>query len=206
LVLVVACAAGAVLAPPALVLAQGRPNGSGQVSGNPNGNGNGNGHGNGGGSGNGQHGGQQHGPWPGYQRHRDDWGWRGHDRWRNNFDRWPMQQSTSAWFQRPYPYHLDYYKMRWGGSYAPYFGNLYGTPFGTPQVVGNSGWGYGPWGWGVDGYGFGSIGVGGPPVGFPGVPYSYSMMPQFPEQVDAANGQTVIEQPQANHGVPAGQQ
>jgi hypothetical protein len=35
---------------------------------------------------------------------------------------------------------LDYYKMKWGGSYAPYFGNLYGTPFGTPQVV------YGGWG------------------------------------------------------------
>jgi hypothetical protein len=38
---------------------------------------------------------------------------------------------TSGWFQRPYPYHLDYYKMRYGGSYAPYFGNLYGPP----QVV-----------------------------------------------------------------------
>ncbi len=35
---------------------------------------------------------------------------------------------TSGWFQRPYPYHLDYYKMRYGGSYAPYFGNLYGPP------------------------------------------------------------------------------
>jgi hypothetical protein len=35
---------------------------------------------------------------------------------------------TSGWFQRPYPYHLDYYKMRYGGSYEPYFGNLYGPP------------------------------------------------------------------------------
>lgn len=34
-------------------------------------------------------------------------------------------------FQRPYPYHLDYYRMRYGGSYEPYFGNLYGPP----QVV-----------------------------------------------------------------------
>ncbi len=33
-----------------------------------------------------------------------------------------------GWFQRPYPYHLDYYKMRYGGSYEPYFGNLYGPP------------------------------------------------------------------------------
>ncbi|TWT78216.1 hypothetical protein Pla123a_10060 [Posidoniimonas polymericola] len=31
-------------------------------------------------------------------------------------------------FQRPYPYHLDYYKQRYGGSYEPYFGNLYGPP------------------------------------------------------------------------------
>lgn len=31
-------------------------------------------------------------------------------------------------FQRPYPYHLDYYRAKWGGSYAPYFGNLYGPP------------------------------------------------------------------------------
>jgi hypothetical protein len=38
---------------------------------------------------------------------------------------------NAGWFQRPYPYHLDYYKMRYGGSYAPYFGNLYGPP----QVV-----------------------------------------------------------------------
>ncbi len=32
----------------------------------------------------------------------------------------------SQWFRRPYPYHLDYYRMRYGGSYAPYFGNIYG--------------------------------------------------------------------------------
>jgi len=34
----------------------------------------------------------------------------------------------SFWFQRPYPYHLDYYRLRYQGSYAPYFGNLYGPP------------------------------------------------------------------------------
>jgi hypothetical protein len=33
-----------------------------------------------------------------------------------------------GWLQRPYPYHLDYYKMKYGGSYEPYFGNLYGPP------------------------------------------------------------------------------
>lgn len=158
------------------------------------------------GSGNGQHGGQHNGQWPGYQRRGSDWGWRGNDHRRDNFDRRPMPQSSSSWFQRPYPYHLDYYKMKWGGSYAPYFGNLYGTPFGTPQVVGNSGWGVGPWGWGVDGYGFGSVGVGGPPTGFPGVPYSYSMMPEFPtEQSMPANGQTIVEQ-QTDGNLPAAKQ
>lgn len=44
-----------------------------------------------------------------------------------------------AWFQRPYPYHLDYYRMRYGGSYAPYFGNLYGPPvyyyYGAPYYA-----------------------------------------------------------------------
>ena len=44
-------------------------------------------------------------------------------------------QTSAGSFQRPYPYHLDYYRAKWGGSYAPYFGNLYGPPnffFGTP--------------------------------------------------------------------------
>jgi hypothetical protein len=35
-------------------------------------------------------------------------------------------QFSGSYFTRPYPYHLDYYKMRYGGSYAPYYGNLYG--------------------------------------------------------------------------------
>ena len=34
----------------------------------------------------------------------------------------------NGWYQRPYPYHLDYYRMKYGGSYEPYFGNLYGPP------------------------------------------------------------------------------
>jgi hypothetical protein len=40
----------------------------------------------------------------------------------------PESEQGQGWFQRPYPYHLDYYRMRYGGSYAPYFGNLYGPP------------------------------------------------------------------------------
>jgi hypothetical protein len=69
-----------------------------------------------------------------YQRHAFDWKDK-HDRWYGHgrkFDaRFIQPQVSSGWFQRPYPYHLDYYKMRYGGSYAPYFGNLYGPP----QVV-----------------------------------------------------------------------
>jgi len=51
--------------------------------------------------------------------------------------------SQQRWFQRPYPYHLDYYRLRYGGSYAPYFGYLYGTP----DVLLNSP-AYGPIPWG----------------------------------------------------------
>jgi len=47
----------------------------------------------------------------------------------------PGSAYGGGWFQRPYPYHLDYYRMRYGGSYAPYFGNLYGPPVMFPLVV-----------------------------------------------------------------------
>ena len=52
-------------------------------------------------------------------------------------------QMSGGQFQRPYPYHLDYYRMKWGGSYEPYFGNLYGPPnvvLGWPGVYGGPGW------------------------------------------------------------------
>lgn len=58
-----------------------------------------------------------------------------------------VSQVNAGWFQRPYPYHLDYYRMRYGGSYAPYFGNLYGPP----QVVTAPPY-YGPY---YGGYGYG---------------------------------------------------
>jgi hypothetical protein len=45
----------------------------------------------------------------------------------------------SGWFQRPYPYHLDYYRMRYGGSYAPYFGNISGPP-----IIQSPMFGFGP--------------------------------------------------------------
>jgi len=74
---------------------------------------------------------------PVYQRHAFEWKGnhnRHGDKHGRRFDRGPQRvqpQVNAGWFQRPYPYHLDYYKMRYGGSYAPYFGNLYGPP----QVV-----------------------------------------------------------------------
>jgi hypothetical protein len=73
-------------------------------------------------------------------------------------------QISSAWFQRPYPYHLDYYKMRYGGSYAPYFGNLYG-PSGFPAY-------YGPYYGGYGGYGAGYAN-GYPQPGYNGGPMEY---------------------------------
>jgi hypothetical protein len=51
-------------------------------------------------------------------------GWRGNGNRRGNG--FFPQQFSGSFFTRPYPYHLDYYRMRWGGSYAPYYGNLYG--------------------------------------------------------------------------------
>jgi hypothetical protein len=71
---------------------------------------------------------------PVYQRRAFDWhGKHGHHDRRGDFfsPHHFEPRVSSSWFQRPYPYHLDYYKMRYGGSYAPYFGNLYGPP----QVV-----------------------------------------------------------------------
>lgn len=71
---------------------------------------------------------------PVYQRHASGEHWKGNDWNKRGFHRapnWSSPQVSSGWYQRPYPYHLDYYKMRYGGSYAPYFGNLYGPP----QVV-----------------------------------------------------------------------
>jgi hypothetical protein len=74
------------------------------------------------------------GPAPVYQRRAFEWNGHGRGKFDRRFDRrfqFQPPHVNAAWFQRPYPYHLDYYKMRYGGSYAPYFGNLYGPP----QVV-----------------------------------------------------------------------
>ncbi|WP_145249105.1 hypothetical protein [Aeoliella mucimassa] len=61
--------------------------------------------------------------------------------------RYREPQMSGGYFQRPYPYHLDYYRMRWGGSYAPYFGNLYGPPnviLGVPNYYYGNGGYYSP--------------------------------------------------------------
>ena len=80
-----------------------------------------------------QGGGQGHGG-PVYQRQAFECSSQHGKRRNDKFGHAPFFQSPQVnanWFQRPYPYHLDYYRMRYGGSYAPYFGNLYGPP----QVV-----------------------------------------------------------------------
>lgn len=81
--------------------------------------------------------------------------------------------TASGWFQRPYPYHLDYYRMRYGGSYAPYFGNLYGpsTVYVAPPYYGSYYGNYG--GYGYD-YGYGAN------------PYPYGYGPTEPQPAPPA--------------------
>ncbi len=117
-------------------------------------------------------GGQPNGGPPVYQWHPTDGhpfdGNRRDARWdRRDFrrdNRFASPQISAGWFQRPYPYHLDFYRMRYGGSYAPYFGNLYGTP----QVVNYPPY-YGPY---YGGYG-GAYSNGYGPQGYNGIPVEY---------------------------------
>ena len=102
---------------------------------------------------------------PVYQRHAFDWRDKhGREHQRGDFfaPQLAAPQVSSGWFQRPYPYHLDYYKMRYGGSYAPYFGNLYGPP----QVVTAPPY-YGPY---YGGYDYGQPNAYGPTGENPGFP------------------------------------
>jgi hypothetical protein len=124
---------------------------------------------------------------PVYQRHAFDHR-RDNRRDRRDFRRDTRRMSppiSAGWFQRPYPYHLDYYKMRYGGSYAPYFGNLYGPP----QVVTAPPY-YGPY---YGGYG-GEYGNGYAVPNYDGVPAEYPpgygvMMPGMGSNaVEAPNG------------------
>lgn len=105
---------------------------------------------------------------PVYQRRSTAWqggyynrGWQRDDRYVNrswqygepshsrrtptHFEQPTYQRYSGFSFQRPYPYHLDYYRMRYHGSYAPYFGNLYGPPkVYAPTYFGDGG--YAPYG------------------------------------------------------------
>ena len=59
---------------------------------------------------------------------------------------------NSTWFHRPYPYHLDYYRLRFGGGPGPLPGDFYGVPTHA-----------GPYAYPPGGYGtgvFGSLGAG----------------------------------------------
>jgi hypothetical protein len=123
------------------------------------------------------------GSWSGYQR-KGHFAQSWHGEWRRDRDPRFSSQVSSGWFQRPYPYHLDYYRALYGGSYAPYFGNLYGPPnnyfFGTPFVGSPFYGGVSPF-WGTNGFGpngfwGGGFGNGGPncdgpdcggPAGYP---------------------------------------
>jgi hypothetical protein len=95
------------------------------------------------------------GPAPTYQRRgtfaEQDGGHRGGWNHHRPMPQYSSQTSAGS-FQRPYPYHLDYYRAKWGGSYAPYFGNLYGSP--NFFIGGGPFWGgVSPWGFnGYNGY------------------------------------------------------
>ena len=115
-----------------------------------------------GGQGSGQWRGPDRRKWRGDGKKHGDWPHKGGQHFR------PRQSPSvqSGWFQRPYPYHLDFYKMKYGGSYAPYFGNLYGPPqvVTAPPYYGPY---YGDWGFGGNGQ-FG--GYGSAPFAQPGGP------------------------------------
>jgi hypothetical protein len=135
---------------------------------------------------------------PVYQQHAFDDHHRDERRDRRDFrrdSRFVSPQVSAGWFQRPYPYHLDYYKMRYGGSYAPYFGNLYGTP----QVVNYPPY-YGPY---YGGYGGGiAIGYGQPGYGGPAAEYPANaggMMPGT-ELDDSATGEAQTGEPPVKVG------
>jgi len=120
--------------------------------------------------------------WHPVDGHASDGHWRDDRRDRRDFrrdSRFASPQVSAGWFQRSYPYHLDYYKMRYGGSYAPYFGNLYGTP----QVVNYPPY-YGPYYGGYGGgfaNGYGQPGYGGGPMEYPANP---GMIPPGTDEVE----------------------
>ncbi len=55
-------------------------------------------------------------------------------------------QVNSGWFQRPYPTHLDYFRLRSGEGPPRYYGDWYGESYGS--------WGQGVGGWSAEGGGY----------------------------------------------------
>jgi hypothetical protein len=126
----------------------------------------------------GGNGGSPNGP-PVYQRQGFDGSHRDRDRGRRRDDfrqsrPFEMPQVNSGWFQRPYPDHLDYFRLRSGPGNATYYGNGYGTRW-------MNGWGPGSGGWGVDGGGYPVQGPDGA-VGNQGVSPATLMMNRPPQQ------------------------
>jgi hypothetical protein len=73
----------------------------------------------------------------------------GRDRRRDDFrqsNRFMGPQFNSGWFQRPYPTHLDYFRLRSNEAPPRYYGDWYGAPYG--------GWGQGPESWGPESSGY----------------------------------------------------
>ena len=150
----------------------------------------------------GQHGQQGGSAGPCISARRSDWN-KGseHGNFRRQDRRFFQQQVPnvqSSWFTRPYPYHLDFYKMKYGGSYAPYFGNLYGPPqvVTAPPYYGPY---YGNWGLGAGGYENGSPagvngfnGFGGPPIEQHGLPPEGTII-EGPRETIVPNGQPAAQ-------------
>jgi hypothetical protein len=103
--------------------------------------------GNSGGQQMGPQGGPQNGPPQTYQRQGSDWSRRGRDRRRDNFGQsfpFTTPQVNSGWYQRPYPTHLDYFRLRSNEAPPPYYGNWNGSYGGWTGPVGvwDNGGGY----------------------------------------------------------------
>ncbi|MEX0642931.1 MAG: hypothetical protein WD468_09540 [Pirellulales bacterium] len=133
--------------------------------------------------------GQQQGPV--YQRKANNWnnGWQNGDFGRKDrrFFQQQIPNVQSNWFTRPYPYHLDFYKMKYGGSYAPYFGNLYGPPqvVTAPPYFGPY---YGGWGQGAGGFENGAPnGLNGMPMEQPGLPSEGAIIERPVETIIPSN-------------------
>jgi hypothetical protein len=80
---------------------------------------------------------------PVYQRQGFDRSHDGRDRRRDDFrqsNRFGAPQFNSGWFQRPYPTHLDYFRLRSGEAPPRYYGDWYGAAYGG-WVPGGGSWG-----------------------------------------------------------------